>query len=416
VVVNFYPFTEVVSKNRVCEDEVIENIDIGGPALVRAGAKNFRFVTVVVDPADYEELLTEMKRGNGGTSLEFRERLAQKAFGSVSSYDACITEFLSGQDTPPPFFTVGYKKTKDLRYGTNPHQKGALYTQLGRERFSIATARQISGKELSYNNILDLDSAYKVVLEFDKPTCCIVKHAGPCGVACEDDAVLAFTKALSADSISAYGGVIAFNTLMNKPTARAICKEGRFFEAVVAPSYDKDAIDILLNGKSWSKDLRILEIASKKTVPKRFNFTPVSGGLLVETIDEHLFDELKAVTFEPTSQEKLDLIFAWKVAKHVKSNAIVLAKGEMTVGIGGGQPSRLDSVKIALIKAGERAKDSVMASDGFFPFKDGLEIAIKAGVKAVIQPGGSIRDEEIIKCARKHNIPMIFTGTRHFRH
>jgi phosphoribosylaminoimidazolecarboxamide formyltransferase/IMP cyclohydrolase len=315
----------------------------------------------------------------------------------------------------PEILPLIYHKRKELRYGENPHQKAGVYVDPISQKSFLFNLVETPGKELSYNNLLDLKSAWNVVKEFRKPTCCIVKHASPCGVGCEESAFLSFKKALLGDTLSAYGGVLAFNCSIDILAAKAISSEGAFFEALIAPEYEDGVEEILIHGKAWGKTLRMLK-APKDLIDQKYFFISIDDGVILQTSDETLYEKLESVTFEPTSQEMLDLIFAWKVVKHVKSNGIVLAKGEMTVGIGGGQPSRIDAVKLAITKAGERAKGSVLASDGFFPFKDGLELAIKAGIRAVIQPGGSVRDREIIECARRYNIPMIFTGTRHFKH
>ena len=426
VVVNLYPFEQTLLKDSSFADR-IENIDIGGPALVRAAAKNHHDVTVVVDPADYAEVLKEIE-ARGGTSLALRRRLAAKAYARTAAYDAAISNWLANEtnEGAPVWRAFGGKLVEKLRYGENPHQEAAFYSGLDR-RFGVATARQLQGKELSYNNINDTDAAYECVAEFDpKHTAAvvIVKHANPCGVAEGGSLLDAYKKALACDPVSAFGGIVALNRPLDAEAARAIVDI--FTEVIVAPDASEEAIRILGN----KKNLRLL-LAGGLPDPraKGIVFKSVAGGMLVQSRDDASIDEIepKLVTKRaPTARELADLKFAFRVAKHVKSNTIVYAKDGATVGIGAGQMSRIDAARIAALKALDAAKaagkkeamtrGSVVASDAFFPFADGLLAAIEAGATAVIQPGGSIRDEEVIAAADKAGIAMVFTGVRHFRH
>jgi phosphoribosylaminoimidazolecarboxamide formyltransferase/IMP cyclohydrolase len=426
VVVNLYPFETTVAKGAKFED-CIENIDIGGPALVRAAAKNHDDVAVVVDPADYAEVASQIEK-HGGTSLELRRRLAAKAFARTSAYDAAISNWFAAElkDEAPAWRTFGGKLAEALRYGENPHQSAAFYKTPG-TRPGVATARQVQGKALSYNNINDTDAAYECVAEFDTSRAAavvIVKHANPCGVAENASPIEAYKRALACDPVSAFGGIVALNRALDAETAREIVE--LFTEVIIAPDASDEAIRIV----GAKKNLRLL-LAGGLPDPRGRDlvYKSVSGGLLVQSRDNASVDdvELKVVTKrKPTDAELRDLKFASKVAKHVKSNAIIYAKDGATVGIGAGQMSRVDSAKIAAKKAVEAAKTmglkepltvgSAVASEAFFPFADGLLAAIEAGATAVIQPGGSMRDEEVIKAADEHNIAMVFTGVRHFRH
>ena len=422
VVVNLYPFQETIAKPNVTLEDAIENIDIGGPSMVRAAAKNYKYVTVVTSPSDYDSVIRKMKEEGCSLPIEFRQELATKTFRHTAVYDSAVANYLgsvgdSSHSSFPDTLTITYQMSRMLRYGENPHQRGAFYISTDNIDSSVARAKVLGGKELSYNNILDLDSAYRLAKEFDRPLAVIVKHNNPCGVGWADGVEKAFVKALAGDPVSAYGGVLAFNVTVDVATAEKVADKGNFFEAIIAPAYEAGALDILTKKPKWGKNLRILEAGLKKE--RRYSgyeLRSVESGLLVQTADDKLFEAMKTMTVEPTESQRRDLIFGWKVAKHTKSNAIVLAKDEMVVGVGAGQMSRLDSVKIAVEKAGKMANGSVLASDAFFPFKDGVEEAIKAGVSAIIQPGGSIRDDEVIETARKHNVPMIFTGMRHFKH
>jgi phosphoribosylaminoimidazolecarboxamide formyltransferase/IMP cyclohydrolase len=427
LVVNLYPFEATVDRG-ASEEDCIENIDIGGPAMIRAAAKNHDDVAVVVEASDYQAVLDELAANNGATTLSLRKRLAAKAYARTAAYDAAISNWFAAQlkIEAPDFRAVGGKLIQALRYGENPHQQAAFYKTPDR-RFGVATARQLQGKELSYNNINDTDAAYECIAEFDAKrtaACVIVKHANPCGVAEGSDLAEAYRKALACDSTSAYGGIIAFNRTLDADAANAVA--GIFTEVIIAPDATDEAIAII--GKR--KNLRLL-LAGGLPDPRAAGLTAktVAGGLLVQGRDNAVVDDmtLKIVTKRaPTETELRDLRFAFRVAKHVKSNTIIYAKDLATVGIGAGQMSRVDSARIAARKAEDAAKElklaapmtkgSVVASDAFFPFADGLLVAIEAGATAVIQPGGSMRDDEVIKAADEHGIAMVLTGTRHFKH
>jgi len=427
LVVNLYPFEATVDKG-ASEDDCIENIDIGGPAMIRAAAKNHHDVAVVVEPSDYQTVLDELSAHDGATTLALRKKLAQKAYARTAAYDAAISNWFANQlkIEAPDFRTFGGKLIQALRYGENPHQQASFYKTPDR-RFGVATARQLQGKELSYNNINDTDAAYECIAEFDAKrtaACVIVKHANPCGVAEGTDLASAYRKALACDSTSAYGGIIAFNRTLDADAANAVA--GIFTEVIIAPDATDEAIAII--GKR--KNLRLL-LAGGLPDPRAIGLTAktVAGGLLVQSRDNAVVDDMtfKTVTKRaPTAAELSDLRFAFRVAKHVKSNTIIYAKDLATVGIGAGQMSRVDSARIAARKAEDAAKElglaapmtkgSVVASDAFFPFADGLLVAIEAGATAVVQPGGSMRDNEVIEAADAHGIAMVLTGVRHFKH
>jgi phosphoribosylaminoimidazolecarboxamide formyltransferase / IMP cyclohydrolase len=426
LVVNLYPFEDTVARGAPYDD-CVENIDIGGPAMIRAAAKNHGDVAVVVEPADYAAVAAELAAHGGATSLGLRKRLAAKAYGRTATYDAAIANWFSAvlDDTAPDFRAFGGRLAQALRYGENPHQSAAFY-RTPVARYGVATARQVQGKQLSYNNLNDTDAAYECVAEFDPAVaaCAIIKHANPCGVATGGDLLDAYRKALACDPVSAYGGIVALNRPLDAEAARAITDI--FTEVIIAPDASEEAIAIV----GAKKNLRLL-VAGGVPDPQAPGVLvkSVAGGLLVQSRDNAVVDEMQLTTVTkraPTPQELADLRFAFRVAKHVKSNTIVYAKGGATVGIGAGQMSRVDAARIAALKAqdvaaatgvGEPAtRGSVVASDAFFPFADGLLTAIEAGATAVIQPGGSMRDDEVIKAADDHGIAMVFTGTRHFRH
>ena len=423
VVVNLYPFQQTIAKPSCDLATAIENIDIGGPTMLRSAAKNHRDVTVVVDASDYDRVLAEMKSNQGTVSEATRFDLAVKVFEHTANYDGAIANYLGTISTDgnremfPRTFNLQFKKIQAMRYGENPHQSAAFYIEENQREACIATAKQIQGKELSYNNIADTDAALECVKQFSAdPACVIVKHANPCGVAIADNLLEAYNRAYQTDPESAFGGIIAFNQELDGDTAKAIV-ERQFVEVIIAPSVSAAAIKAV----SEKKNVRLLTCGKwSDQLAARFDFKRVNGGLLVQDSDLSLYNELKIVTTrQPSEQEMQDLLFSWKVAKFVKSNAIVYGKDNMTIGVGAGQMSRVNSARIAAIKAehaGLPVKGAVMASDAFFPFRDGIDQAAQAGITAVIQPGGSMRDDEVIAAANEHGMAMVFTGMRHFRH
>ncbi|MFN2389916.1 MAG: bifunctional phosphoribosylaminoimidazolecarboxamide formyltransferase/IMP cyclohydrolase [Actinomycetota bacterium] len=408
VVCNLYPFESTIAREDVTDDDAIEQIDIGGPAMVRAAAKNFHSVAVVVAPGRYAAVLDEIV-ATGEVSLDTRRSLAVDAFRHTASYDAAITRYLGGDESFPESLLFWYEKVADLRYGENPHQAAAFYKDPG-PAAGLAGAEQLHGKELSYNNLLDTDAAWALANDLEVPGAAIIKHSNPCGVAVAASMVDAYTRALECDPVSAFGGIVALNGPCDRDTAARIATV--FTEVIIAPGYDAEALDLL----TQKKNLRILRTSDRPT--PRVAARTVAGGLLLQSADPpDRADDVKVVTrSEPTEQQMRDLRFAWVVAKHVRSNAIVLAKDGVAVGVGAGQMNRLESTELAARRAGERALGSVCASDAFFPFRDGLDAAVAAGAVAVIQPGGSVRDDEVIAAADEHGIPMVFTGRRHFRH
>ena len=422
LVLNLYPFEAVSANPDSTMDEIIENIDIGGPAMLRSAAKNYARVAVATDPAQYQGLLDELDANDGALSAKTRFALSVAAFNRVAQYDAFISNYLSSiQDDGsralfPAQNNSNFVKVMDLRYGENPHQQGAFYRDLWPVPGTLATFTQLQGKELSYNNLADADAAWECVRQFEAPACVIVKHANPCGVAESGDCAQAYELAYATDPTSAFGGIIAFNTTLDAATAKTIL-DRQFVEVLIAPDYDDGALDYAKK-KANVRVLRIPHGDGRNNVDVK----RVGSGLLMQTADirEVAADELKVVTkLAPTAEQLGDLLFAWRVAKYVKSNAIVYAKDKRTVGVGAGQMSRVYSARIAGIKAGDAGlvvPGSVMASDAFFPFRDGIDAAAEAGIKAVIQPGGSMRDAEVIAAADEHGIAMVFTGIRHFRH
>ncbi len=419
LVVNLYPFEATISRPNATLDDAVENIDIGGPAMIRAASKNHDGVAVVVDPDDYQSVLDTLRCGK--MSVEYRRGLAAKAYAHTASYDTAITGYLSASldhDVLGDRFLYSGGMSEMLRYGENPHQDAAFYRDQAAPAGSLALAEQIQGKALSYNNIADTDAALECVKQFDVPACVIVKHANPCGVAVSDHILGAYERAFATDPTSAFGGIIAFNRTLDATTARSII-DRQFVEVIVAPDVDDDALPVIAE----KKNVRLLRTGEWSGDPSgRFDFKKVSGGLLVQTSDAGVIAEtdLKVVTEKaPDPAQVRDMLFAWKVAKFVKSNAIVFCKDGMTVGVGAGQMSRVYSTKIAAIKAGDEGlevKGSVMASDAFFPFRDGIDSAAEHGISAIIQPGGSMRDDEVIQAANENGLAMVFTGMRHFRH
>jgi len=418
LVVNLYPFEQTIAREDATIDDAIENIDIGGPAMIRAASKNHDGVVVVVDPADYDDVLDKLV--NDALPLEERRRLAAKAYAHTAAYDTAITKYLSRSLDDDPLgerFLHAGNLVETLRYGENPHQQAAFYIDQQAAAGSLATAKQLQGKALSYNNIADSDAALECVRQFEAPACVIVKHANPCGVAVADDILGAYEKAFSTDPTSAFGGIIAFNRALDGDTLGLILDQ-QFVEVIIAPEIDELAIEL---AKS-KKNVRLLSCGTFVNANRGRELKRVGGGLLVQSADELCLDDATLRTASdrtPTEQELDDLQFAWKVAWFVKSNAIVYAQDQQTIGVGAGQMSRVISAKIAALKAQEEGLEvagSVMASDGLFPFRDGIDAAAEAGITAVIQPGGSLRDEEVIQAANEHGMAMLFTGVRHFRH
>jgi phosphoribosylaminoimidazolecarboxamide formyltransferase / IMP cyclohydrolase len=415
VCVNLYPFEQTAARRGATDEEVIEDIDIGGPTLIRASAKNHAFAAVVVRPESYDAVLDELRESGGHLSEQTREALALEAFSYTARYDAAIARWFAERDEDfPVLYVRAYEKTLDLAYGENPHQRAAYYQQSGSRTDLLSMVSKLHGRDLSFNNLLDLDSARRALEEFEVPAAVIVKHNNPCGVAVAPDVEQAFELALATDPLSAFGGIMAFNRRVTRALAEKL--GSMFVELVFAPGYDDDALDVLCGKES----LRILENQERRTWPiGEHDVKRVRGGLLVQDRDQdlELRDEMTVVTERrPTDKEWEDLLFAWKVCKHVRSNAIVLAKGLATAGIGAGQMSRVDSVRIAVEKARSPLDGAAMASDAFFPFADGPEVAIEAGVRAIIQPGGSRRDPEVVAACDKAGVAMVFTARRHFRH
>ena len=406
VVVNLYPFAETISREGVTREEAIEQIDIGGPAMIRSAAKNARDVAVVTAPEQYDQLMVELRQNDGSLSLATRERLAQEAFQQTARYDSIVSAYLGGNTG----LVLSLKKTAGLRYGENPHQQAALYQTA--DGGGIANAELLSGKEMSFNNYVDADAAWQLVCDFDTTTCAIIKHTNPAGVGQGDTVAVAYQRALVTDPVSAFGGIVAINRPVDAAAAQEITKI--FTEVVIAPGYDADALPIL----QAKKNLRVLRMNSVEPA-KGPEYKQISGGMLVQTRDQHQLkrEDLKVVTErQPTDEEIRALLFAWTVCKHTKSNAIVYARDGQTVGVGAGQMSRVDSVRIGAMRAQLPVAGSVLASDAFFPFRDGLDEAARHGITAVIQPGGSVRDDEVIAAANEHGLAMVFTGVRHFKH
>ena len=405
VVVNLYPFAQTIGREGVTREEAIEQIDIGGPAMIRSAAKNARDVAVVVSSAQYAAVIDELKANNGSLSLATRERLAQEAFQQTAQYDSIVSSYLGGTA-----LFLSLTKSADLRYGENPHQQAALY-QTSDPR-GVANAELLSGKEMSFNNYVDADAAWQLVCDFEATTCAIIKHTNPAGVGQGDTVAVAYHRALATDPVSAFGGIVAVNRPVDATAAQEIIKI--FTEVVIAPGYDADALNVL-QGK---KNLRVLRINSVEPA-RGVEYKQISGGMLVQSRDQHQLkrDDLKVVSErQPSDEEIRALLFAWTVCKHTKSNAIVYARDGQTVGVGAGQMSRVDSVRIGAMRAQLPVAGSVLASDAFFPFRDGIDEAARNGITAVIQPGGSVRDDEVIAAANEHGLAMVFTGVRHFKH
>jgi phosphoribosylaminoimidazolecarboxamide formyltransferase / IMP cyclohydrolase len=421
LVVNLYPFAATIAKPGCTYEDAIENIDIGGPAMVRAAAKNHDRVAVIVDPADYSTVLDELARTDGALSEATRKRLAAKAFAHTASYDSAVAAYLARVNNTvgefPQSLALQFQKRMDLRYGENPHQTAAFYRAPDAQGASIGAAKQLQGRTLSYNNIADGDTAFECVRQFADPACVIVKHANPCGVAIASDVLSAYDRAYKTDPTSAYGGIIAFNRTLTAGTAGAIL-DRQFVELIIAPEVEAEALELCKR----KENVRVLVTDGLAPSNTRYEYRSVDGGLLVQTRDQGMVGkaDLKVVTQrQPTPAELDDLLFAWQVCKYVKSNAIVYAKERMTVGVGAGQMSRVYSSRIAAMKAkdeGLSVAGAVLASDAFFPFRDGLDVAAEFGIKAVIQPGGSMRDNEVIAAADEHGMAMVLTGMRHFRH
>ena len=420
VVVNLYPFEETIAKEDCTLEDAIENIDIGGPTMLRSAAKNYRDVTVLVNAEDYRKVLAEMEEDKGAVSCETNFYLAKKVYQHTARYDGAITNYLTSLDGEEKreyseVLTLQYSKVQDMRYGENPHQTAAFYKEADIEEPSVSNAVQLQGKGLSFNNIADLSSALELVKEFGDIAAVVIKHNNPCGAAVDEHSLLgAYKKARECDPVSAFGGVIGFNRIVDEETAGEIVST--FVEAVIAPGYDEKALEVLKE----KKNLRLLQVPLLSPCHQiGYDIKKVVGGLLVQTRDlaKIAINDLKVVSKrEPTGEELKAMDFAWKVCKHVKSNAIIYARPDRTVGVGAGQMSRVDSSKIAILKAQSPVKGTVMASDAFFPFRDGIDTAAEAGATAIIQPGGSIRDEEVIAAADEHNMAMVFTGIRHFKH
>lgn len=425
VVCNLYPFEATVARPGSSHEDIVENIDIGGPSMVRSAAKNYHDVAIVTDARQYGDILTEIEANNGSLTLATRERLAAAAFARTAAYDDAIRTYFArrqGAAAFPERLSLQFQKRFDLRYGENPHQQAAFYVEPGRTHASIATAEQLHGKELSYNNILDLDSAFNLVREFSQPAAVVIKHNNPCGAAFGDSLEEAFRKAYEGDPLSAFGGILAFNRELDETTAYQITEPNRFIECVIAPGYSDAAFQLLTTRPTWKKNVRLLRtppLASDAATLSPLDYRRVDGGLLVQSRDlpaDELANARVVTKKTPSASELADLRFAWVVGKHVKSNAIVLARGGMIVGVGAGQMSRVDSTHMAVRKAGDRVRGSVLASDAFFPFRDNVDEAARAGVVAIVQPGGSMRDADSIAACDEHGLAMLFTGVRHFRH
>ncbi|MFQ5834982.1 MAG: bifunctional phosphoribosylaminoimidazolecarboxamide formyltransferase/IMP cyclohydrolase [bacterium] len=422
VVVNLYPFQKVVQKDKVGLKEARENIDIGGPTMLRAAAKNFPHVAAVTSPDQYPQILKELEENRCSLSEVTCLNLAMRVFQETSAYDALIAHYLEKETGKkfPHIINLSFKKQKNLRYGENPHQEAAFYREWIETRPSLSSTEKLWGKDLSFNNLLDLDAALAMVSEFREPAVVVIKHTNPCGVGCASHLQEAFKKAYSGDPVSAFGSIIGLNKIVDAPTAGEIASSDKFIEAIIAPDYEDKALEILKTGQKWGKNLRVLKVNGFLVRGKTgYEIKGVRGGILFQERDEETYfpSNLRTVTKRiPTQKEQDELLFAWTVCKHVKSNAIVLSKDKTVVGVGAGQMSRVDSSRLAIGKAGDRARGACLASDAFFPFPDAVEEAGKSGITALIQPGGSLRDQEIIAAADRYRMAMMFTGMRHFKH
>jgi phosphoribosylaminoimidazolecarboxamide formyltransferase/IMP cyclohydrolase len=421
VVVNLYPFQATIARPGVTPQEAVEQIDIGGPSLVRAAAKNHAFVTVATSPEQYSAILDEVK-ADGGTSLKLRRRLMREAFAHTAAYDRVIADYFARQESDDPYprnLDILLTRKAHLRYGENPHQQAAVYSLPASRSANVVSARQIHGKELSYNNLLDLDSALAIVRGFARPACSVIKHNNPCGAAIAHALSEATQKALDGDPLSAFGSVLAMNRTVDVATAETLAAPGLFIEAIVAPDFEAAAVGILTTRPKWKNNVRLMQVGQLEDAPPSRQYRFIEGGMLVQEADvlPDPEDQWQLVTRAPLSDElREELRFGWSLVRHVKSNAIVLSRDGALCGVGAGQMSRVDSVEIAINKAGQRAQGSVLASDAFFPFPDSIERAASAGVAAVIQPGGSKNDAEVVAACDAHGLPMIFTGRRHFKH
>ncbi len=424
VVVNLYPFEETIARAGVTLDEAVENIDIGGPTMVRAAAKNYAFTTIATSPDQYDGILSQVA-DQGSTTAELRRELMEAAFAHTARYDRMIAEFFASQsagDESGPFpsvLSLGLERQAVLRYGENPHQKAALYSMPGSRGNNLLNAEQLGGKELSYNNLLDLDAALSIARSLPDSGAVVIKHTNPCGAASSDSLAAATEAAFAGDPVSAFGSVLGFNQVVDAETAECLAEPGKFVEAIVAPGFSDEALEILRTKPKWKANVRLLDVGDFTVAEGAMQSRYLEGGLLLQESDNEpdLYDEWKVVTeTQPTEAQLAELRFAWTMVRHVKSNAIVLCKDRALRGAGAGQMSRVDSVEIAIRKAGDHARGSVLASDAFFPFADSIERAHEAGITAIIEPGGSRRDDEVIAACNEHGIPMIFTSRRHFKH
>jgi phosphoribosylaminoimidazolecarboxamide formyltransferase/IMP cyclohydrolase len=421
IVINLYPFEATIAKEGVTEEEAIENVDIGGPTMIRAAAKNHPFVTVVTSQDQYAIVLEQIQK-NGRTTLQLRQSLAKDAFTMTGNYDNAISQYFIERLTKedfPPVLSLKLKRSDVLRYGENPHQQAAVYVDSRSKTANVVAARQLNGKELSYNNLLDLDAALAIVRAFAKPAVAVIKHNNPCGAAVDEQLSNAVNKAMAGDPLSAFGSVIGINRPVDLASAELLATPGLFVEAIVAPSFNADALEVLTTKPKWGANVRLLHVGSHDIPPSRWGLRPHEGGAKLQETDTQSDPENQwTVVTETKPAQNIwdDIRFAWEIVRHIKSNAIALAKESMLLGAGAGQMSRIDSVEIAIKKAGNRINGSVLASDAFFPFPDSIDIIAEHGIQAIIQPGGSRGDEAVIETCNKHGIPMIFTGRRHFKH